>query len=111
MAYGAMAEPIAECRLPISDIRWVAISASQCESGRATHLKSAFGHRHSAIDSDLAPSALCPATMPSMLAETLIAFGRLLRDAGLAVTPEQSRVFGDALARLGLANRRDVKAA
>jgi uncharacterized protein len=46
-----------------------------------------------------------------MLAENLIAFGRLLRDAGLAVTPEQSRVFGDALARLGLANRRDVKAA
>jgi len=49
--------------------------------------------------------------MPNLLAENLAAFGRLLRDAGLAVTPEQSRVFGDALARLGLANRRDVKAA
>jgi uncharacterized protein with von Willebrand factor type A (vWA) domain len=46
-----------------------------------------------------------------LLAENVLAFGRLLRDAGLAVTPEQSRVFGDALARMGLANRREVKAA
>ena len=46
-----------------------------------------------------------------MLAENVLAFGRLLRAAGLAVTPEQSRLFGDALGRLGLANRRDVKAA
>ena len=46
-----------------------------------------------------------------MLAENVLAFGRLLRDAGLAVTPDQSQVFGDALARLGLANRREVKAA
>lgn len=46
-----------------------------------------------------------------LLAENVLAFGRLLRDAGLAITPEQSRVFGDALARLGLANRREVKAA
>ena len=45
------------------------------------------------------------------LAENVLAFGRLLRDAGLAVTPEQSRTFGNAMARLGLANRRDVKAA
>src|SRR5512134_3891350 len=45
------------------------------------------------------------------LAENVLAFGRLLREAGLAVTPEQSRIFGDAMARLGLANRREVKAA
>ena len=49
--------------------------------------------------------------MPSMLAENLAAFGRLLRDAGLVVTPDQSRIFGDAMARLGLANRSEVKAA
>jgi uncharacterized protein with von Willebrand factor type A (vWA) domain len=46
-----------------------------------------------------------------MLAQNVLAFGRLLRDAGLAVTPEQSRVFGDAMSRIGLANRREVKAA
>jgi uncharacterized protein with von Willebrand factor type A (vWA) domain len=45
------------------------------------------------------------------MVENVLAFGRLLRDAGLPVTPDQSRIFGDAMARLGLANRRDVKAA
>jgi uncharacterized protein with von Willebrand factor type A (vWA) domain len=45
------------------------------------------------------------------LAGNVLAFGRLLRDAGLAITPEQSRIFGDAMARLGLANRREIKAA
>ena len=49
--------------------------------------------------------------MANELAENILAFGRLLRDAGLAVTPDQSRIFGDAMARLGLENRREVKAA
>jgi uncharacterized protein with von Willebrand factor type A (vWA) domain len=49
--------------------------------------------------------------MSPALAANLVAFGRLLRDAGLAVTPDQTRIFADALARLGTANRRDVKAA
>jgi uncharacterized protein with von Willebrand factor type A (vWA) domain len=49
--------------------------------------------------------------MANELAENIVAFGRLLHDAGLAVTPEQSRIFGDAMARLGLANRREIKAA
>jgi len=60
------------------------------------------------------PSAPLHSTFQPMsgtLAENILAFGRLLRDAGLAVTPEQSRVFGDALARLGITNRREVKAA
>ena len=45
------------------------------------------------------------------LTENVLAFGRILRDSGLAVTPEQSRIFADTMARLGLANRREVKAA
>src|SRR6188472_4351917 len=45
------------------------------------------------------------------LAENILAFGRLLRDAGLAVTPDQTRTFAEAITRLGTANRRDVKAA
>jgi len=49
--------------------------------------------------------------MRAALAANIVAFGRLLRDAGLAVTPEQTRVFGEAMARIGTSNRRDVKAA
>lgn len=49
--------------------------------------------------------------MSRALAANLLAFGRLLRSAGITVAPDQSRAFGDAVERLGLANRRDVKAA
>ena len=49
--------------------------------------------------------------MSVTLTANIVAFGRLLRTAGLAVTPEQTRVFAEAMRRLGTANRRDVKAA
>ena len=45
------------------------------------------------------------------LVSNLVAFGRLLRAAGLAVTPDQTRVFAEMMERLGTSNRRDVKAA
>jgi uncharacterized protein len=45
------------------------------------------------------------------LAGNLVAFGRALRAAGLAVTPEQTRLFARGLERVGAGNRRDVRAA
>jgi uncharacterized protein with von Willebrand factor type A (vWA) domain len=49
--------------------------------------------------------------MSDALAANVVAFGRLLRAAGVSVTPEQSRHFAQSLALLGVESRRDVKAA
>ncbi len=49
--------------------------------------------------------------MSPALAANLVAFGRLLKTAGLSVIPEQTRIFAHAMYRLGASNRRDVKAA
>lgn len=45
------------------------------------------------------------------LAANCIVFGRLLRRAGLAVDPDQTRTFTRALGLLGVARKGDVRAA
>ena len=49
--------------------------------------------------------------MSQALADNLVEFGRLLRRSGLPVIPEQTRLFAATLERIGVATRRDVKAA
>lgn len=49
--------------------------------------------------------------MSQALADNLVAFGRLLRRSGLPVIPEQTRLFAATLEHIGVASRRDVKAA
>jgi uncharacterized protein with von Willebrand factor type A (vWA) domain len=45
------------------------------------------------------------------ISENVVLFGRILRQAGLAVEPGQTRLFLDALSRIGVARKRDVHAA
>ncbi|MFN2317354.1 MAG: VWA domain-containing protein [Gemmatimonadales bacterium] len=49
--------------------------------------------------------------MTGALPTNLVAFGRVLRGVGLAVIPEQTRLFAAALERLGPADRGIIKAA
>ena len=49
--------------------------------------------------------------MTGRLAGNLVVFGRVLRAAGLHVTPEQTRLFASALEQLGPDHRQDVRAA
>lgn len=49
--------------------------------------------------------------MTGALPANLVAFGRVLRGVGLAVIPEQTRLFAAALERLGPADRGIIKAA
>ncbi|MDX2193811.1 MAG: VWA domain-containing protein [Gemmatimonadales bacterium] len=48
---------------------------------------------------------------PTTLLESTLLWGRLLRRTGFDVAPEQVRQFGAALVALGVARKRDVKAA